>query len=293
MSWGLKAGPDRGRVPPSAPASGATAYAVGMPRPLRLPGFTLIELLVVIAVVALLLGLLLPALAGARRSAQAAVCLARLQQLGVAVTLYLDDHDQHLPQKLGPVGNGQESVIGTLFGGARGRLPFFGIDTYGAASRPLNPYLVENLPPDDDGAFFDLPAFRSPVDRGSEDTGVPIPGFERTDSMYELVGTSYTLNGHAPDQQPGVDAIPTLIPRGGGRMPYVLDISKTFVIATHPIYNYDDGGDRRQRWLTPARVEAGLVYLDAHARQGVPVPEGPVHTTPDYTFLPTPNWARR
>lgn len=256
-------------------------------------GFTLIELLVVIAIVALLAGFLLPALAGARQSARAAVCLVRLQQLGVAVSAYTDDFDRHLPQKFGPVGDGRESVIGTLFGGARGRLPFFGIDTIGAAQRPLNPYVADNLPPDDDGPFYDMPAFRSPVDRGSEHTGVPIPGLDRTDSMYEFVGTSYTLNGHAPDEQPGVDAVPTLVPDGGGRMPFVLDTSKTFVIGTHPIYNYDDGADRGQRWLTPRRVEAGLVYLDGHARQGVPVPEGAVHTTPDYTFLPTPNWPRR
>lgn len=58
--------------------------------------FTLVELLVVLAVIALLLTLLLPALAGARRSARAAACLARLGQLGVAHTLYMNDHKERL-----------------------------------------------------------------------------------------------------------------------------------------------------------------------------------------------------
>ncbi|MCW5754788.1 MAG: prepilin-type N-terminal cleavage/methylation domain-containing protein [Phycisphaeraceae bacterium] len=55
-------------------------------------GFTLIELLVVIAVVAVLMGLLLPALAGARRAGRAAICLANLHSLGMGAIQYADDH---------------------------------------------------------------------------------------------------------------------------------------------------------------------------------------------------------
>ena len=53
-------------------------------------GFTLIELLVVIAVVALLIGLLLPALASARESGRATVCLANLRGIHDACRAYAD-----------------------------------------------------------------------------------------------------------------------------------------------------------------------------------------------------------
>lgn len=59
--------------------------------PLRQRGFTLIELLVVIAIIALLVSILLPALAGARRAARVTVCQANLNQLGTAIQSYAAD----------------------------------------------------------------------------------------------------------------------------------------------------------------------------------------------------------
>jgi len=59
--------------------------------------FTLIELLVVISIIALLIGILLPALGAARESARAAVCLSQVRQIGTASYLYANDHDGHLP----------------------------------------------------------------------------------------------------------------------------------------------------------------------------------------------------
>ena len=59
--------------------------------------FSLVELLVVIAVIAILAGLLLPALNQARRKAQSISCLTNQKQTFLALNAYADDHDEMFP----------------------------------------------------------------------------------------------------------------------------------------------------------------------------------------------------
>ncbi|MFW6058688.1 MAG: type II secretion system protein [Phycisphaeraceae bacterium] len=63
--------------------------------------FTLIELLVTISIIALLIGILLPALSGARSAAKDAQCKSQLRQVGYAVEMYIGAHDDYLPEPPG------------------------------------------------------------------------------------------------------------------------------------------------------------------------------------------------
>jgi len=247
------------------------------------PGFTLIELLVVIAIIGILASMMLPSLSGAKQRGKIILCINNLRQMGLAIQMYVDDHNQRFPlatvTQLDPVtGQPMDSMPRGTLQTLGGREPLNPGCFPNARSRPLWAYVK----PSD--------VFRCPDDRGqrilpcNSDCG---PGF--APSNFKTVGMSYQYNGGTPlvlsgggfqswKNSPTLPA--TLAGQSEGWIP---DPSRFIVMHEPParIYGCVGSGPRWYQWhfaaggpaefvdprVAPSRFVSPVLFADGHTKQ--------------------------
>jgi len=144
-------------------------------------GFTLIELLVVISIIALLIGILLPALGAARQAARETANLSNLRGVGLAITTYATDNNDTYP---GPTFNGGITLTWFNWLGQAGTTSYTGV---GADSPADERVLFDYLPNPEIG--------QAPVDEGDS---VREPGSK----AWEIYGSSYAFSDRTDFDSP-------------------------------------------------------------------------------------------
>ena len=260
----------------------------------RRSGFTLIELLVVIAIIALLISILLPALGKAKKSAQMAVSLANLSQIGKAGFSYQTDNKGFLPITLTyNRGIAPSAKSGALvgyctwsFGGKNNdaiwrqssKLAGFDVE---AADRPINKWMYPDVVceapdapanmPADYGArkTLQMPVFKDPSDKVTHQYNWPNATYGR--SAYEDVGNSYQWNAkwyEQIDSGGGVDEL--MFNKGTKRFPVADAFSPARFVWVHDEYAditvYEQSDDARVVNGYGDVNKSLLCYMDGHAK---------------------------
>ncbi len=216
--------------------------------------FTLIELLIVIAIIAILAGLLLPALQSSREKANTISCAGKLKQIGFALISYSNDNDDWInPTKMSAEVPGLASDLSsTWMFRIAGYSPKFENRSYGLNWNGLN------------GGFFRCPSETRPVSWG------PVPGVSD-----KFQSTHYGLNRYLAGDASGVEmaSYPTHKVRvvfSASKAIYLADTGNYYGTLNRAIqiqyrHNGKDGRKTSEMTVTPPLTSVGnIAYVDGH-----------------------------
>lgn len=237
-------------------------------------GFTLIEVLVVVSVIALLVAILLPALARARKLARDTMCQSNLHSIGQGILLYLHDHKGLFPSIVhDPTHDSRVEPTSSVFQNNQfylygDKVLVGGFDRPGIA-RPVNKYIHAKSG-----------VYRCPFDTENPVAVALIPSLGHYGSTYQANGNSYPYNVGlddlyypGPDVGLGLQRMPVLYMK---KVESVKDTSRLVLAGdTTSVYPQHFTLKQSQPWYAsffthdPKKPACNLLFVDGHASGAV------------------------
>lgn len=215
----------------------------------RPAAFTLIELLVVIAIIAILAGLLLPAITRARERGRQIKCTANVKQVASGLLMFAQDNRRRLPNTTTTGG----ALNYCNIGGKLGTAANYGGNTP-AEQRPLYKYIPDAL------------LFQCPSDRGEQTANL--------NNVFEQCGSSYCFPYAT---QAGIEsALNRLITS-------FTFASKKVIVFEPPFFAGAAATDYRTQWHSSQKASV-LGFLDGHADYVVSSNYPSVNSTNNYYY---------